>query len=181
MNLNSDQPKTTKEQDALEFSDSAESVAKSIFNSNFSEGFVLGIEGDWGSGKTTYINFIRESLKEQSPEFKIIEFKPWLHSSHENLIAAYFKFLRTEANDIFDDDDSQETVANLINIFTPAAGAIVNLATAGIFGGSVEKIMDLSSEKLRQPPTLESQYQKIHLKFKKQKHAFWWLLMIWID
>ena len=69
INLNSDQPKTKKEQDALGFADSAETVAKSIFNSNFPDGFVIGIDGDWGSGKTSFINFICQSLEEQYAEF----------------------------------------------------------------------------------------------------------------
>ena len=171
MSFNSDQPKTTKEQDALDFADSAESVAKSIFNSNFPEGFVLGVEGDWGSGKTTYINFILEYLKNNHPEFKILEFNPWLHSSHENLIAAYFKFLSTKANDIFD-DDSQETLANIIDIFTPAAGSAINLVTGGVFGKSAEIAIELYNKKLKETPLLEKQYEDIKTTLKTAQKRF---------
>ena len=80
ISLNSDQPKTKKEQDALDFADSAESVAKSIFNSDFPEGFVLGVEGDWGSGKTSFINMVCESLVEQTPKFKIFDWNTWFYS-----------------------------------------------------------------------------------------------------
>ena len=171
MRLNPDQPKTTKKQDALGFSDSAESAAKSIFNSNFPEGFVLGVEGDWGSGKTTYINFILEYLKNNHPEFKILEFNPWLHSSHENLIAAYFKFLSTKANDIFD-DDSQKALANLIDIFTPAAGSAINLVTGGVFGKSAEIAIELYNKKLKETPLLEKQYEDIKTTLKTAQKRF---------
>ena len=160
--IDSDQPKITKKDDKFDFAVPAESMAKSILACDYPDGFVFGIEGEWGSGKTSFINMVCESLLEQSPEFKIIEFKPWLHSSHENLIAAYFKLLRENAEDIFgDNNDIKEILGHVIDIFTPAVGAVVNLATAGVWGKSVEMIMDLSSEKLKQPPTLESQYNEI--------------------
>ena len=160
--IDSDQPKTTKKDDKFDFAVPAESMAKSILACDYPDGFVFGIEGEWGSGKTSFINMVCESLLKQSPEFKIIEFKPWLHSSHENLIAAYFKILRENSGDIFgDNNDIKEILGHVIDIFTPAVGAVVNLATAGMWGKSVERVMDLSSEKLKQPPTLESQYNKI--------------------
>ncbi len=167
MRLNSDQPKTTKEQDALGFYDSAESVAKIILDGEYPDGFVIGIEGEWGSGKTTYINLIRKSLKEQSPEFKIIEFKPWLHSNQENLIAAYFKLLRENAKDIFgDDSDITKTLGNVISAFAPIGEAIANAISWGLLGKIVNAIMSLCGKELQKRPTLESQYKKIkdHLK-----------------
>ncbi len=167
MSLNPDQAKITKKDDVLGFASVSESVAKSILDGEYPDGFVIGIEGEWGSGKTTYINFIRESLKEQSPEFKIIEFKPWLHSSHENLIGAYFKVLRENAKDIFgDDSDIKETLGNVISAFAPVGEAIANAISWGLLGKIVNAIMSLCGKELQKKPTLESQYKKIknHLK-----------------
>ncbi len=170
MSLNSDQPKTTKEQDALGFADSAESVAKSILDGEYPDGFVIGIEGEWGSGKTTYINLIRESLKKQSSEFKIIEFKPWLHSSQENLIAAYFKFLRENAKNIFgDDSDIKKNLASVAQSFTPLVGTLASFAGLGDIAKSG---MNLMSETLKETPTLESQYEIIQEKLKESQKPF---------
>ena len=169
INLNSDQPKTTKKDDGLDFADSAESVAKSIFNNDFSDGFVIGIEGEWGSGKTTYINFIREYLENNHHEFKILEFNPWLHSSHENLIAAYFKLLSKEENDIFGDNSIKENLANVVDSFTPI---LSNLASLGGLGGTTKSVMGLVSEKLKESPTLESQYEIIQKKLTKAEKPF---------
>ncbi len=169
INLNSDQPKTKKEQDGLGFADSAESVAKSIFNNDFSDGFVIGIEGEWGSGKTTYINFILEYLKNNHPEFKILEFNPWLHSSHKNLIAAYFKLLSKEANDIFGDNSIKENLANVVDSFTPV---LSNLASLGGLGGTTKSVMGSVSKKLKESPTLESQYEIIQKKLTEAEKPF---------
>ncbi len=170
MSFNSDQAKITKKDDALGFADSAEATAKSIFSGKYPDGFVIGVEGEWGSGKTTYINFIRESLKKQSPEFKIIEFKPWLHSSQENLIAAYFKFLRENAKDIFgDDSDIKKNLASVAESFTPLVGTLASFAGLGEVAKSG---MGLISETLKETPTLESQYEIIQKKLKEAKKPF---------
>ena len=162
MILNSDQPKDMKEQDALSFADSAESMAKIIVSGDYPDGFVIGIEGEWGSGKTTYINFIREYLKNNHSEFKIIEFNPWLHSNQENLIGAYFKILRENAKDIFgDDSDIKKTLGNIISAFAPVGEAIANAISWGLLGKIVNAIMRYFGSELQKKPTLESQYKKI--------------------
>ncbi len=169
ISLNPDQPKTKKEQDALGFADSAESVAKSIFNNDFSDGFVIGIEGEWGSGKTTYINFIREYLENNHHEFKILDFNPWLHSSHKNLIAAYFKLLSKEANDIFGDNSIKENLGNVVDSFTPLVSTLASLAG---LGDTTKSAMGLVSKKLKESPTLESQYEIIQKKLTEAKKPF---------
>ncbi len=170
MRLNSDQAKITKKDDALGFADSAEAIAKSIFSGKHLDGFVIGIEGEWGSGKTTYINLIRESLKKQSSEFKIIEFKPWLHSSQENLIAAYFKFLRENAKDIFgDDSDIKKSLASVAESFTPLVGTLASLLALGDVAKSG---MELISKTLKESPTLESQYEIIQKRLTEAKKSF---------
>ncbi len=170
MSFNSDQAKDKKKQDALGFADSAEATAKSIVTGKYPDGFVIGIEGEWGSGKTTFINFIRESLKKQSSKFKIIEFKPWLHSSQENLIAAYFKFLRENAKDIFgDDSDIKKNLASVAESFTPLVGSLASLVALGDVAKSG---MGLISETLKESPTLESQYEIIQKKLKESQKSF---------
>ena len=170
MSFNSDQAKITKKDDALGFADSAEAIAKSIFSGKHLDGFVIGIEGEWGSGKTTYINLIRESLKKQSSEFKIIEFKPWLHSSQENLIAAYFKFLRENAKDIFgDDSDIKKSLASVAESFTPLVGTLASMVALGDVAKSG---MELISETLKESPTLESQYEIIQKRLTEAKKSF---------
>ena len=58
------------------------------------ESLVVGIEGEWGSGKTSFINLILENLKPEEaelPRFLIIEFNPWNFSDQNELITDFFK------------------------------------------------------------------------------------------
>ena len=171
--IDSDQPKTTKEQDALGFSDSAESVAKIILDSEYPDGFVIGIEGEWGSGKTTYINLIRESLKEQSPEFKIIEFKPWLHSNQENLITAYFKLLSEETAIVFSKNKNiKKAFANITDIINFGTAAFAGVTGNTVWALPANKLMRSFSKLLRKLPTLESEYESIQHELTKAKTPF---------
>ena len=59
--------------------------------------FVVGIEGPWGSGKTSLIYLITEQLKQvQERTFKIIQFSPWFFNNTDNLIASFFDLLEKE-------------------------------------------------------------------------------------
>ncbi|WP_169315432.1 KAP family P-loop NTPase fold protein [Verminephrobacter aporrectodeae] len=57
--FHSDRP---AEKDALGWSDFAENLARSLSLPEGSEGIVVGIEGEWGSGKSTLIGLIKKSL-----------------------------------------------------------------------------------------------------------------------
>ena len=63
-------------------------------------GYVIGLHGQWGSGKTTAINFMLEYLKKHNQEIEDqtrtvehIDFRPWIVSGHQDLMAAFFKLL----------------------------------------------------------------------------------------
>ena len=170
MRFNSDQAKDKKEQDALGFADSAEATAKSIFSGEYLDGFVIGIEGEWGSGKTTYINFIREYLENNHHEFKIIEFKPWLHSSQENLIAAYFKLLNEETVNVFSKNKNiKKAFANITDIINYGTSAFAGVTGNTVWTFPANKLMSWFSKTLRKLPTLESQYESIQKELTKAK------------
>ncbi|MCW5258031.1 hypothetical protein D5038_17190 [Verminephrobacter aporrectodeae subsp. tuberculatae] len=81
--FHSDRP---AEKDALGWSDFAENLARSLPLPEGSESVVVGIEGTWGSGKSTLIEFIKRSLLAQGnadPKASkpiVIEFNPWAMS-----------------------------------------------------------------------------------------------------
>ena len=61
-----DKPIKTKEEDLLGHEPLAVRIAEAIGNLSpdaLSESFVVGIEGSWGSGKTSLINLVLEKLK----------------------------------------------------------------------------------------------------------------------
>ena len=96
MEINIDLPIKKCEEDLLERGTYAETLANAIASYSKSESLVVGIFGEWGSGKTSIINMIIEKLIGISEENKpsiVIRFSPWNYSSHNDLINLFFKEL----------------------------------------------------------------------------------------
>jgi KAP family P-loop domain len=43
------------------------------------ESFMLHLEGPWGSGKTSLLNFLRDDLRRRKPRWLVVEFNAWQH------------------------------------------------------------------------------------------------------
>lgn len=63
----------------------AENLAGSLVLPNNSPGLVVGIEGEWGSGKSTLIGFITKHLRENQKAI-VIDFNPWMVSTTGTLV-----------------------------------------------------------------------------------------------
>jgi len=95
--LNSDLPIKNAEDDKLNRSGFSSDLARAIMNRDISEGFVIGMYGKWGSGKTSVINMVLDQLrnlsKGKSDAPIILEFNPWLCSDPKQLVSQFFKQL----------------------------------------------------------------------------------------
>lgn len=70
----------------------AEALADGIRNTPSPHGLVVGVFGEWGSGKTTVLNFVRKRLRDDpaSSKFLVVEFSPWWFSGRGHLANAFF-------------------------------------------------------------------------------------------
>lgn len=87
----SDRPIEKSNQDALERSDFARRLAQNIQAWDGSESIVIGIHGNWGSGKSSVKNLVLERLDEfgdQSP--RVLQFNPWMISGEQHVADAFF-------------------------------------------------------------------------------------------
>ena len=93
--IKADSPIRAKEEDLLGRDRMAASVAGMI-NRSFvhkaarDESLVVGIEGEWGSGKTSFINLILKNLESSGREHSTIKFNPWNFSDQNELITDFF-------------------------------------------------------------------------------------------
>lgn len=99
--LGDDQPKTNPwQQDRLGYAPFARRLANVVINMRVPNGYVIGLHGRWGSGKTTVVNFIIAYLKKHNQEtdgdaakVEHIDFRPWIVAGHQDLMVAFFKLL----------------------------------------------------------------------------------------
>ena len=98
--LDADSPEIDPENDALGYSHFANEVAKTITKINSDDGFVIAITGEWGSGKTTTLNYIEYYLAKKSEGNDnvplILHFNPWLFSGHQDIIFQFFSQIYSE-------------------------------------------------------------------------------------
>lgn len=98
--LGDDLPKKNPwREDRLGVAPFAERISKVIQNLQAPNGYVIGLQGAWGSGKSTVLNFVTAYLERfneaaaAADKITIINFRPWIVAGHQDLIAAFFKLI----------------------------------------------------------------------------------------
>lgn len=99
--LGDDLPKENPwREDRLGYKPFCERLAKVILSLRVPNGYVIGLHGEWGSGKSTALNFVRRFLEKHNQECEaakdkltLVDFRPWIVSGHQDLIAAFFKVM----------------------------------------------------------------------------------------
>lgn len=73
-------------------------LVNGIKNYRSDERFVIGIEGKWGSGKTTLINNVVHSIKSDESLIIIDDFDPWISENRLALLNNLLKHILTKSN-----------------------------------------------------------------------------------
>ncbi|WP_329133238.1 KAP family NTPase [Streptomyces sp. NBC_01476] len=71
-------------------------LARTLAERSSDHGYVVGLYGQWGEGKTTVLNFVRTGLGEYpADQVTVVEFNPWFDSDETHL---YAEFLHSVAS-----------------------------------------------------------------------------------
>ena len=135
--LNSDKPISREEDDLLGRHPLAYRIADMINNlgDDYKDSVVIGIEGEWGSGKSSFINLM---LNKVCPEKKnlVIEFNPWNFSDQDELVKDFFTSL---AEKLKLKGGSEGLIGNITKYISKV---IVTPSFAGYSLGGVELKLD---------------------------------------
>lgn len=87
--LDSDRALEDEDSDQFGFVGMAKRLAPSIVQAAKGDGMVIGLEGRWGSGKTSLLNFLRVELdSEQGEGIYTITIAPWLNGDSSSLVSS---------------------------------------------------------------------------------------------
>src|SRR6478736_1836878 len=92
--LDGDRPIVSRQEDRLGFAPIADKLARAIVDEAAKDGVVFGVEGEWGSGKSTLINLTIEALAAHdaaAPE--VVRYSPWLVGERDELLQSLFSDL----------------------------------------------------------------------------------------
>ncbi len=145
-------PLTDLNDDQLGFAPFAEHIARSIVNFGYEENIAISINGAWGSGKTTFLEFVKHYIdqlkgkdgKINGNEFIIVDFKPWLVMDQNQLINEFFstlnKALKSKVSRI-DGSLLTKTISEYVSLLEP-------IPLVGSYAKSVGGALKVISDKL---------------------------------
>lgn len=89
--ISPDLPIAKSSDDKLNRRSFSESLAQVLLHNSFSSSITIGLYGKWGSGKTSILNMVLESVANSDGNVVILRFNPWLCSDPKQLITQFFK------------------------------------------------------------------------------------------
>ncbi|NTA84124.1 hypothetical protein G6L13_26975 [Agrobacterium tumefaciens] len=108
----SDRALESSEKDEFAFAGIARKLAPSLIAATESDGMVIGIEGPWGSGKSTMLNLLRKELPAlNAPNLHIISIAPWLIGDGSSLVRTLIEAM-ADVLDTLDDATSSRWSRN---------------------------------------------------------------------
>jgi predicted KAP-like P-loop ATPase len=135
--FNPDQPIKSHKEDLLGRASFSRSLGNTILKYKEKDSVVIGLFGEWGSGKTSIINLTLEKIEKissakQDTRPVIVKFNPWNFSDQHQLISQFFKQLsailkRTDyASDAKKAGEKLETYAEFFEplALVPAIGTV---------------------------------------------------------
>lgn len=165
--MKSDSPIFEKKQDLFERYIFAQEIVKGIMNSfqNGQASLAIGINGEWGSGKTSLLEFIKKEISIQTsseqPKTIIFDFNPWIFTGQTDLQQTFLTNLGVQLGAINPElkqlGDDVVFIASLIeapNKFNP------DLHSKFAIGGTTGVIKRIVN-RLRKEPTLLKLKNKI--------------------
>lgn len=152
--INHDLPITTASDDILNRGSFADSLAQTLLQCSFPSSFVIGLYGEWGSGKTSLLNMVFEKVKETNEEVVIIKFNPWLCSDPKQLITQFFKQMtatikskKSVAETAWKLIDKYATsIFDITSIVFPIASSYLNVASNLIAAEAKERVDENSDD-----------------------------------
>ncbi|WP_027393525.1 KAP family P-loop NTPase fold protein [Aquimarina latercula] len=157
--MHTDLPLINSEDDQLGRFPFATQIASGLVNSfgNNNDSIVLGINGTWGTGKSTLINFIVQEVErislEQEKHAITLHFNPWMFSGQQELQKIFLSKLFVKlGNDKTLLKEASEKIADILEYFDwiknfhSGAGTLVS-ALKGIFKKRAGKKKELSELK----------------------------------
>lgn len=131
-----DYPIENSDADKLRRAPLAVKVAELIKSFKGKESFVIGIEGIWGSGKTSFINLALNGLRGNTNTI-IVHFNPWNFAGQNELIADFFATLYSAIKDEEGTRDLTKTLRSYASKLQISFKPSVTLFGTGISLGEV--------------------------------------------
>jgi predicted KAP-like P-loop ATPase len=186
-----DRALSSGDEDKLGFREVAKRIATSLVDRASEDGLVIGVEGAWGSGKSSLLFLIGDELgklpKEREPT--VINFRPWLIGNRDALITSLFGELSRQLDQVAlragdatrisvaKAKEAGESLRRFMSALSRAgstievAGDALGLGLVKLSGKAVKAVGELANEKPA-PPQLSELKDKLASSLRELGHRF---------
>lgn len=175
MNYNADKPIKTGAEDLLGRSFFSKQLAKALYECDARDGLVIGLFGEWGSGKTSVLNMTMNEIKNMGEESEneplIVTFSPWNYSDKDNSISLFFRNLINNL-DTTSNNKIKRKIGKVLTDYADCLDALAVLSPlGGILVNILKPIIKTQGTNLMEVPNLDSTKEKLEtiLKESNQK------------
>lgn len=180
-----DSPKAEPEEDRLGYRDFAKRLATSLSAIRADNGYVVGLQGPWGSGKSTVLNFVKAYLRqgERDRDLVVVDFAPWLISGHQDLIAGFFKVLGeavsfSDARDEAQSRQAKRLAAKAVDPVFKGVGEVVAALrpelghVAKPIANATGAVLSKALANWANEPSLQVAYNKLRVSLRADRRRF---------
>lgn len=160
--LRQDSPLEHPDKDRLGYSGFANQLAETISHRTPTDGYTIGINGPWGSGKSTILYFIEHYLEEYESSPAVVRFNPWWFSGEADLLDKFLTEIAVtlESEDGFPDIRSQ--MAKLSNALSQVPFETITSVPAGRGFAALASVLEEEAEGIEDlKETIESELDEV--------------------
>lgn len=171
-----DQPIEQPAEDRFGIDPFARALATSIRKMQSPQGSVIGLNGPWGSGKSSAVNLCKHHLADvvKADELVIIDFACWWFRGEDALALAFFRELYAGLGPTLGDKVKKKLPKLGARLLRAGAlvGKVAEAAGAVIAGGIAEKGMEWLAGLIEQDESVETLHAELSKALREQKKRF---------
>lgn len=122
----------------------AKNLFMKLVATNVEEAYAVGLNAQWGYGKTTFLNEIKKNLTEDEIQ---IDFNPWLSSAPDQIVKDFFENLKDKLRTY--DSHLDDEIDNYVNLLINLDVHPIITALAKVWEGSNSKSIVGSRERIQ--------------------------------
>lgn len=158
MEYRTDNPIEKQEEDLLGRASFSNQLGKGSYKYNGKSGLVIGLFGEWGTGKTSVVNMAENEIKRLSEKDEnkplIVRFSPWNYTDKNNLISLFFQDLKIN---LYNQSEKSyyEKIADTLEKYSEAVDLLnyVPLMGSGVVS-TIKTILKIITKKSSKKSTL---------------------------
>lgn len=152
-----DAPIAALSEDRLGRRSFAEALAAEVMAAPAARGYVMGLTGPWGSGKTSILNMTADAIGDGAI---VVQFNPWMFSGTEALVSSFFEEIGRQ----LDKRDSKlKGVADKMATYARLLSPLASLVGAGAAVTTATNLLDKAAAR----PSVFDQRQELRSMLEK--------------